>query len=104
MPEKSGGDTQDNNSYTLNKPVERTTGKGTIEKLKFQEPSAKDLDELGYPFRLVDGGMHPISDVLTKYVSSLSGEILPDIRKMSVPDLFAAHMVIMGFFGDIPET
>lgn len=74
----------------LAKPID--THKGPIETVTFREPCARDVIELGQPYRTIVGSndtfeMRPEFEVVKRYAERLSGQSWADLGDLPVREL-----------------
>lgn len=81
----------------LNQPV-NAHGE-TISVLEFQEPTGKDVRELGYPYQMnQDESIKLQAHIIAKYIVKLAGVPLSTVDQMSPGDLNTAGWLVAGFF------
>ena len=81
----------------LTKPV-RAHGE-TISVLEFEEPTGKDVRELGFPYKM-DGDQAILLNaaIVTKYITRLAKVPPSAVDEMSPADLNKASWLVAGFF------
>ncbi len=89
-------------TITLSKPI--TAHGETLSELTFREPTVKDLTELGYPFKIVQGsngaGVELVPKVILAYTARLAAVNPASLDSLSMGDFSRIQAVILGFFGD----
>lgn len=81
----------------LNHPV--TAHGETICVLEFNEPTGKDVRELGYPYQMnQDESIKLQAHIIAKYIVRLANVPLSTVDQMSPGDLNAAAWLVAGFF------
>lgn len=81
----------------LSNPV-NTHGE-TISVLEFNEPTGKDVRELGYPYQMnQDESIKLQAHIIAKYIVRLANVPLSTVDQMSPGDLNSAGWLIAGFF------
>ncbi|QGU14872.1 phage tail assembly protein [Leclercia sp. 119287] len=81
----------------LNQPV--SAHGETISVLEFQEPTGKDVRELGYPYQMnQDESIKLQAHIIAKYIVKLAGVPLSTVDQMSPGDLNTAGWLVAGFF------
>ncbi|EEC8625657.1 phage tail assembly protein [Escherichia coli] len=77
----------------LKKPI--TAHGETLSVLEFDEPTGKDVRELGYPYQMnQDESVRLLAHVVSKYIVRLENSV----DQMSPADLNAAAWLVAGFF------
>lgn len=81
----------------LNKPVQAHGETTSV--LEFNEPTGKDVRELGYPYQMnQDESVKLLAHVVAKYIVRLANVPLSTVDQMSPGDLNAAGWLVAGFF------
>ncbi|EGZ6657210.1 phage tail assembly protein [Escherichia coli] len=81
----------------LNQPV--SAHGETISVLEFQEPTGKDVRELGYPYQMnQDESIKLQAHIIAKYIVRLAGVPLSTVDQMTPGDLNTAGWLVAGFF------
>ncbi|WP_317180010.1 phage tail assembly protein [Lelliottia amnigena] len=81
----------------LNKPV--TAHGETVSVLEFNEPTGKDVRELGYPYQMnQDESIKLQAHIIAKYIVKLASVPLSTVDQMSPADLNSAGWLVAGFF------
>lgn len=81
----------------LNHPI--TAHGETIFVLEFNEPTGKDVRELGYPYQMnQDESIKLQAHIIAKYIVRLANVPLSTVDQMSPGDLNAAGWLVAGFF------
>ncbi|KAB0585660.1 hypothetical protein CFHODIGL_00014 [Edwardsiella phage EPP-1] len=71
----------------------------TISVLEFNDPTGKDVRELGYPYQMnQDESIKLLSSVIAKYIVRLASVPLSTVDQMSPSDLNSAGWLVAGFF------
>ena len=71
----------------------------TIGVLEFNEPTGKDVRELGYPYQMnQDESIKLQAHIIAKYIVRLANVPLSTVDQMSPGDLNSAGWLIAGFF------
>ncbi|SKC22472.1 Phage tail assembly chaperone protein, E, or 41 or 14 [Kosakonia radicincitans] len=71
----------------------------TISVLEFDEPTGKDVRELGYPYQLnQDESIRLLANVVAKYIIKLGKVPQSSVDQMSPVDLNNAGWLVAGFF------
>lgn len=71
----------------------------TLSVLEFNEPTGKDVRELGYPYQMnQDESIKLQAHIITKYIVRLANVPLSTVDQMSPGDLNAAGWLVAGFF------
>ncbi|EBY3290824.1 phage tail assembly protein [Enterobacter roggenkampii] len=71
----------------------------TISVLEFNEPTGKDVRELGYPYQMnQDESIKLQAHIIAKYIVRLANVPLSTVDQMSPGDLNSAGWLIAGFF------
>ena len=71
----------------------------TISVLEFNEPTGKDVRELGYPYQMnQDESIKLQAHVVSKYIVRLAKVPQNSVDQMSPADLNAAAWLVAGFF------
>lgn len=71
----------------------------TLHVLEFEEPTGKDVRELGYPYQMnQDESIRLLSHIVAKYIVRLARVPLSTVDAMSPADLNAAAWLVAGFF------
>ncbi|CAM7655329.1 Phage tail assembly protein [Citrobacter portucalensis] len=67
--------------------------------LEFDEPTGKDVRELGYPYQMnQDESVRLLAHVVSKYIVRLAKVPQSSVDQMSPADLNAAAWLVAGFF------
>lgn len=81
----------------LNKLV--TAHGETVSVLEFNEPTGKDVRELGYPYQMnQDESIKLQAHIIAKYIVKLANVPLSTVDQMSPGDLNSAGWLVAGFF------
>ncbi|MDM3307932.1 MULTISPECIES: phage tail assembly protein [Citrobacter] len=81
----------------LNHPV--TAHGETISVLEFNEPTGKDVRELGYPYQMnQDESIKLQAHIIAKYIVRLANVPLSTVDQMKPSDLNSAGWLVAGFF------
>ena len=81
----------------LNHPV--TAHGETVSVLEFNEPTGKDVRELGYPYQMNhDESIKLQAHIIAKYIVKLASVPLSTVDQMSPADLNSAGWLVAGFF------
>ncbi|CAH6580161.1 phage tail assembly protein [Citrobacter freundii] len=81
----------------LNHPV--TAHGETISVLEFNEPTGKDVRELGYPYQMnQDESIKLQAHIIAKYIVRLANVPLSTVDQMKPCDLNSAGWLVAGFF------
>lgn len=81
----------------LNHPI--TAHGETLSVLEFNEPTGKDVRELGYPYQMnQDESIKLQAHIIAKYIVRLANVPLSTVDQMSPGDLNAAGWLVVGFF------
>ncbi|EAT0589965.1 phage tail assembly protein [Salmonella enterica] len=81
----------------LNNPV--TAHGETISVLEFNEPTGKDVRELGYPYQMnQDESIKLQAHIIAKYIVRLANVPLSTVDQMKPGDLNSAGWLVAGFF------
>ncbi|HCB3268525.1 TPA: phage tail assembly protein [Citrobacter amalonaticus] len=81
----------------LNHPI--TAHGETLSVLEFNEPTGKDVRELGYPYQMnQDESIKLQAHIIAKYIVRLANVPLSTVDQMSPSDLNAAGWLVAGFF------
>ncbi|EGK4138397.1 TPA: phage tail assembly protein [Escherichia coli] len=81
----------------LKKPI--TAHGETLSVLEFDEPTGKDVRELGYPYQMnQDESVRLLAHVVSKYIVRLAKVPQSSVDQMSPADLNAAALLVAGFF------
>lgn len=81
----------------LNKPV--TAHGETVSVLEFNEPTGKDVRELGYPYQMnQDESIKLQAHIIAKYIVKLASVPLSTVDQMSPADLNSVGWLVAGFF------
>ncbi len=81
----------------LKKPI--TAHGETLSVLEFDEPTGKDVRELGYPYQMnQDESVKLLAHVVSKYIVRLAKVPQSSVDQMSPADLNAAAWLVAGFF------
>lgn len=81
----------------LNHPI--TAHGETLCVLEFNEPTGKDVRELGYPYQMnQDESIKLQAHIIAKYIVRLANVPLSTVDQMSPGDLNAAGWLVAGFF------
>lgn len=84
-------------TFTLSQPVKH--GAEELFELTFREPTPKDVNDLGLPFRLhADLTTEPIPDVCAKYISRLAGIPTSVVDKLPLSDYTMLLYLVVAFF------
>lgn len=84
-------------TFTLSRPI--VHGSEEITELEFREPTTKDVNTLGMPFKLnADLISEPIPAVTAKYISRLASIPPSVVEKIDVMDYMKLLYLVMGFF------
>lgn len=80
--------------------VKAVTAHGeTIGVLEFNDPTGKDVRELGYPYQMnQDDSIKLQAHIIAKYIVRLANVPLSTVDQMSPGDLNSAGWLIAGFF------
>ncbi|ENK7136593.1 TPA: phage tail assembly protein [Enterobacter roggenkampii] len=71
----------------------------TISVLEFNEPTGKDVRELGYPYQMnQDESIKLQAHIIAKYIVRLANVPLSTVDQMSPGDLNSAGWLVAGFF------
>ncbi|MEY8710453.1 phage tail assembly protein [Mangrovibacter phragmitis] len=71
----------------------------TIHVLEFNEPTGKDVRELGYPYQMnQDESVKLLANVVSKYIVRLANVPQSTVDQMSPADLNQAAWLVAGFF------
>ena len=71
----------------------------TLSVLEFNEPTGKDVRELGYPYQMnQDESIKLQAHIIAKYIVRLANVPLSTVDQMSPGDLNAAGWLVAGFF------
>lgn len=71
----------------------------TLSVLEFEEPTGKDVRELGYPYQMnQDESIKLLSNVVSKYIMRLAKVPQSSVDQMSPADLNSAAWLVAGFF------
>ncbi|MCS2162961.1 phage tail assembly protein [Scandinavium sp. H11S7] len=71
----------------------------TLSVLEFNEPTGKDVRELGYPYQMnQDESIKLQAHIIAKYIVRLANVPLSTVDQMSPGDLNSAGWLIAGFF------
>lgn len=71
----------------------------TLSVLEFNEPTGKDVRELGYPYQMnQDESIKLQAHIIAKYIVRLANVPLSSVDQMSPGDLNAAGWLVAGFF------
>ena len=71
----------------------------TLSVLEFDEPTGKDVRELGYPYQMnQDESVRLLAHVVSKYIVRLAKVPQSSVDQMSPADLNAAAWLVAGFF------
>lgn len=71
----------------------------TISVLEFNEPTGKDVRELGYPYQMnQDESIKLQAHIIAKYIVKLANVPLSTVDQMSPGDFNAAGWLVAGFF------
>ncbi|WP_407438669.1 phage tail assembly protein [Lelliottia sp.] len=71
----------------------------TVSVLEFNEPTGKDVRELGYPYQMnQDESIKLQAHIIAKYIVKLASVPLSTVDQMSPGDLNAAGWLVAGFF------
>ena len=81
----------------LNHPI--TAHGETLSVLEFNDPTGKDVRELGYPYQMnQDESIKLQAHIIAKYIVRLANVPLSTVDQMSPGDLNAAGWLVAGFF------
>lgn len=81
----------------LNHPV--TAHGETISVMEFNEPTGKDVRELGYPYQMnQDESIKLQAHIIAKYIVRLANVPLSTVDQMKPSDLNSAGWLVAGFF------
>ncbi|ENG2552692.1 TPA: phage tail assembly protein [Citrobacter farmeri] len=81
----------------LNHPI--TAHGESLSVLEFNEPTGKDVRELGYPYQMnQDESIKLQAHIIAKYIVRLANVPLSAVDQMSPGDLNAAGWLVAGFF------
>ncbi|PDO83354.1 phage tail assembly protein [Kosakonia pseudosacchari] len=81
----------------LKKPIQAHGD--TLSVLEFDEPTGKDVRELGYPYQMnQDESIKLQAHIVAKYIVKLAKVPLSSVDQMSPGDLNAAGWIVAGFF------
>ncbi|EPG4957828.1 MAG: phage tail assembly protein [Citrobacter sp.] len=81
----------------LNHPI--TAHGESLSVLEFNEPTGKDVRELGYPYQMnQDESIKLQAHIIAKYIVRLANVPLSTVDQMSPGDLNAAGWLVAGFF------
>lgn len=71
----------------------------TVSVLEFNEPTGKDVRELGYPYQMnQDESIKLRAHIIAKYIVKLASVPLSTVDQMSPADLNSAGWLVAGFF------
>ena len=71
----------------------------TVSVLEFNEPTGKDVRELGYPYQMnQDESIKLQAHIIAKYIVKLASVPLSTVDQMSPADLNSAGWLVAGFF------
>ncbi|MBJ8741964.1 phage tail assembly protein [Citrobacter sp. FDAARGOS_156] len=71
----------------------------TISVLEFNEPTGKDVRELGYPYQMnQDESIKLQAHIIAKYIVRLANVPLSTVDQMKPGDLNSAAWLVAGFF------
>ncbi|HIA3785521.1 TPA: phage tail assembly protein [Escherichia coli] len=71
----------------------------TLSVLEFDEPTGKDVRELGYPYQMnQDESVRLLAHAVSKYIVRLAKVPQSSVDQMSPADLNAAAWLVAGFF------
>lgn len=71
----------------------------SVSVLEFNEPTGKDVRELGYPYQMnQDESIKLQAHIIAKYIVKLAGVPLSTVDQMSPSDLNNAGWLVAGFF------
>lgn len=71
----------------------------TVSVLEFNEPTGKDVRELGYPYQMnQDESIKLQAHIIAKYIVKLASVPLSTVDQMSPGDLNSAGWLVAGFF------
>ena len=71
----------------------------TVSVLEFNEPTGKDVRELGYPYQMnQDESIKLQAHIIAKYIVKLANVPLSTVDQMSPGDLNSAGWLVAGFF------
>jgi hypothetical protein len=71
----------------------------TISVLEFNEPTGKDVRELGYPYQMnQDESIKLQAHIIAKYIVRLANVPLSTVDQMKPSDLNSAGWLVAGFF------
>ncbi|EMB4692022.1 phage tail assembly protein [Citrobacter farmeri] len=83
--------------FELGHPI--TAHGETLSVLEFNEPTGKDVRELGYPYQMnQDESIKLQAHIIAKYIVRLANVPLSTVDQMSPGDLNAAGWLVAGFF------
>lgn len=66
--------------------------------LEFRQPTYDEIEKYGFPFSIGNGDINPLSSSCLNYIPVLAGIPKSSAAMMSLPDIFTASMMIVGFF------
>nr|WP_153879731.1 phage tail assembly protein [Citrobacter freundii] len=71
----------------------------TVSVFEFNEPTGKDVRELGYPYQMnQDESIKLQAHIIAKYIVKLASVPLSTVDQMSPADLNSAGWLVAGFF------
>ena len=71
----------------------------TLSVLEFDEPTGKDVRELGYPYQMnQDESVRLLAHIIAKYIVRLANVPLSTVDQMKPGDLNSAGWLVAGFF------
>lgn len=84
-------------TFTLSQPIQH--GSEQIFELTLREPTAKDANDLGLPFK-IDASLisEPVPAVCAKYISRLAGIPPSVVEKIALADYLPILYGVMAFF------
>ena len=84
-------------TFTLSKPIQHGNSEST--ELTLREPTARDVNDLGLPFRL-DASLisEPVPAVCAKYISRLAGIPPSVVEKIALSDYTMLLYRVVAFF------
>lgn len=93
--------------FALSKPI--TAHGEEVRELTLAEPTTKDVRELGYPFTALPDANGEIKitlypEIAARYITRLARVPMSSVDQLAIGDLFGLHMVIVGFFGQGPDS
>lgn len=87
----------------LSKPI--FIGEDKINEIKMREPTVKDLNRLGLPFKFKeDGSFEAIASVISNYIAELADLPKSTVEQICMPDWVILMASVISFFMASPKT